>query len=162
MILLSNRIFSISAKFLLILLLLLALAMLMMTSVFSWAKWSKLFDNLPLNTECVENKVADWIRKSWKDFVLVICWYIFYGVCVCVCSVMSDSLQPYGLEPASLLCPWDLPGRSTGVGCHFLLQGIILTQGLNLHLLRLLPWQAEPLLLCQLGSPSLMEVPWKR
>ena len=45
---------------------------------------------------------------------------------------MSDSLQPYGLEPARLLCPWDSPGKNTGVGCHALLQGIFLTQGSNL------------------------------
>ena len=30
-----------------------------------------------------------------------------------------------------LLCPWDFPGKSTGVGCHFLLQSIFPTQGLN-------------------------------
>ena len=33
--------------------------------------------------------------------------------------------------PTRLLRPWDFPGRSPGVGCHFLLQGIFLTQGLN-------------------------------
>ena len=33
-----------------------------------------------------------------------------------------------------LLCPWDFPGKSTGVGCHFLLQRIFPTQGLNLGL----------------------------
>ena len=33
-------------------------------------------------------------------------------------SVMSDSLQPHGLQPTRLLHPWDFPGRSTGVGCH--------------------------------------------
>ena len=32
---------------------------------------------------------------------------------------------------ASLLCPWDSPGKNTGVGYHFLLQGIFLTQGSN-------------------------------
>ena len=32
-------------------------------------------------------------------------------------------------------CPWNFPGKNIGVGCHFLLQGIFLTQGLNLHLL---------------------------
>ena len=37
-------------------------------------------------------------------------------------SVVSDSLRPYGLQPARLLCPWDSPGKNTGVGCHFLLQ----------------------------------------
>ena len=57
-------------------------------------------------------------------------------MCVCdSCSVMSDSLQPHGLQPAWFLCPWDFPGRNTGVGCHSLLQGIFLTQGLNPGLL---------------------------
>ena len=54
---------------------------------------------------------------------------------------MSNSLQPHGvyglyeLQPARLLCPWDFPGKNTGVGCHFLLQRIFPTEGLNLHLL---------------------------
>ena len=34
------------------------------------------------------------------------------------------TLQPYELQPARLLCPWDSPGKNTGVGCHALLQGI--------------------------------------
>ena len=50
---------------------------------------------------------------------------------------MTDSLRPRGLQPARLLCPWDSPGKMTGVGCHFLLQGIFPTQGWNLPLLRL-------------------------
>ena len=37
-------------------------------------------------------------------------------------SVLSDSSQPQGLQPTRLLCPWDFPGKSTGVGCHHLLQ----------------------------------------
>ena len=44
---------------------------------------------------------------------------------------MSDSLRPHGLYPTRLLCPWDFPGNSTGVDCHFLLQGIFPNQGLN-------------------------------
>ena len=36
-------------------------------------------------------------------------------------SVVSDSLRPHGPQPARLLGPWDFPGKSTGVGCHFLL-----------------------------------------
>ena len=35
---------------------------------------------------------------------------------------MSDSSRPHGLQPTRLLCPWDFPGKSTGVGCHCLLQ----------------------------------------
>ena len=40
-----------------------------------------------------------------------------------------------------LLCPWDAPGKNTGVGCHSLLQAIFRTQGLNSRLLHLLHWQ---------------------
>ena len=43
--------------------------------------------------------------------------------CVFSCSVVSDSLQPHGLQPTRLLCPWDFPGKSAGVGCHCLLWG---------------------------------------
>ena len=34
---------------------------------------------------------------------------------------MSDPQRPHGLQPSRLLCPWDFPGKSTGVGCHCLL-----------------------------------------
>ena len=51
-------------------------------------------------------------------------------MCVCMTSVVSDSFQPRGL-----LCPWDSPGKSTPVGCRFLLQGIFPTQGLKLGVL---------------------------
>ena len=47
-------------------------------------------------------------------------------------SVVSDSLQSHGLWPTSLLCPWNSPGKNTGVGCHSLLQEIFPTQGSNL------------------------------
>jgi len=33
-------------------------------------------------------------------------------------SVVSDSSWPHGLQPTRLLCPWDFPGKSAGVGCH--------------------------------------------
>ena len=51
------------------------------------------------------------------------------------CSLLPESWQPYGLQPANLLCPWHSPGKNTGVGCRFLLQGIFPTQGLNWGLL---------------------------
>ena len=54
---------------------------------------------------------------------------------MCICAVMSESLQLHGLQPARLPCPWDCPGKNTGVGCHFFLQGIFLNQGLNPGLL---------------------------
>ena len=39
-----------------------------------------------------------------------------------VTSVMSDSVWPHRWQPTRLHCPWDSPGKKTGVGCHFLLQ----------------------------------------
>ena len=41
---------------------------------------------------------------------------------------MSNSVQPHGLQPAMLLCPWDSLGKNIGVGCHSLLWGIFPTQ----------------------------------
>ena len=62
---------------------------------------------------------------------------------------MSNSLQPYGLEPIRLLCPWDFPGKNTGGGCHALLQSIFTTQGSYASCIgrRVLYHQ------CHLGSP---------
>ena len=36
--------------------------------------------------------------------------------------VVSDSVWPHRRQPTRLPCPWDSPGKNTGVGCHFLLQ----------------------------------------
>ena len=58
--------------------------------------------------------------------------------------------QPHGLQLTRLFYLWDSLGKSTGVGCHFLLQGIFQTQGSNLHLLH---WQANCLPLSHQGSP---------
>ena len=51
--------------------------------------------------------------------------------------------RPHGLQPTRLLCPQNSPDKTTGVGCHFLLQGIFPTQGLNpglLHCRQTLYW----------------------
>ena len=45
--------------------------------------------------------------------------------CCCCCkaaSVVLDSVRPHIRQPTRLPCPWDSPGKNTGVGCHFLLQ----------------------------------------
>ena len=70
-----------------------------------------------------------------------------------VYSVVSDPLQPHGLQPIRLLCSRNFPGKNTKAGCHFLLQEIFPTQGLNPRLLSLLHWQADSLPLHHLGSP---------
>ena len=81
---------------------------------------------------------------------------ISLSLCVCVCSVAQ--IYP-------ILCDhmgYSLPGfsvhgifhaKNIGVGCHFLFQGIFLTQGSNLCLWCLQHWQVDSLLLCHLGSP---------
>ena len=62
-----------------------------------------------------------------------------------------DSSWSHRLQPARLLCPWDFPGKNTGVGCSFLFQGIFPPQGSHLHLLH---WQMESLPLGHQGSLS--------
>ena len=53
-------------------------------------------------------------------------------VFMCLCPGVSDPSRPHGLQPNRLLCPWDFPGKSTGEGCHALLQEIFPTQGWSL------------------------------
>ena len=73
-------------------------------------------------------------------------------MCVYVCLVMSDSLQPHRLQPTRLLCPWNSPRKNTRVSCRFPSQGIFPTQGSNPCLLHLLDWWADSLPLSLLGS----------
>ena len=117
----------------------------------------------------------------------------YWCVCVCVYSVVSDSLWPHGLPGSSVhgifhvvilewvvmsysrgsspprnrtctsyifckradflpLCHLGKP-KNTGVGCQALLQGIFLTQGLNLHVLNLLHCRQILYLISYQGSP---------
>ena len=46
-----------------------------------------------------------------------------------LCPTLCDPMDC--MQPARLLCPWDFPGKNTGVGCHSMLQGIFLTQVSN-------------------------------
>ena len=77
----------------------------------------------------------------YSFFVRFICfemtlWPVFDISVVCVSRwVVSDALRPHGMQPDRILCPWNPPGKNTGVSCHSLLQGIFLTQGSNLGLL---------------------------
>ena len=64
---------------------------------------------------------------------------------------MSDSCDPVD-ESTRLLCPCNFPGKNAGVGCHFFLQGIFLTQGLNPCLLHC-RWILLHCLLSHRGSP---------
>ena len=90
------------------------------------------------------------IHASGFDELLESIFCLLLVVCVCVsCSTMSYSLLPH----ARFLWLWDFSGKNIGVGCHSLLQGIFLTQGLNSslllfrHILYCLNHQGSPLLL---------------
>ena len=63
-------------------------------------------------------------------------------ICVFVHSVMSDSLD---YSPPGSSVHGIFQNKNTGVGCHFLLQGIFLTKGSNPNVLCLLHWQADSL-----------------
>ena len=75
---------------------------------------------------------------SW-EFMLSLS--VVYDSFLCVCLILCD---PVDRSPPGS-CPWDSPGKNTRVGCHFLLQGILPTQGSNPHLLCLLCWQVGSL-----------------
>ena len=93
-------------------------------------------------TECLEMEIV--VIKISLDKLNRI-------LCVCVCSVLFDSLQPRGPQSTRLLCPLDSPGKNTGMGCHILLQGIFPTHRSNSHLWHLLHWQVNSLPLHHLG-----------
>ena len=77
--------------------------------------------------------------------------------CCCLVNKFCRTLlQPYALQPARLLCLWDILGKITGVGCRFLLQDIFLTQGSNLCLLC---WQEDLLEKGQLPTQLFMGFP---
>ena len=69
-------------------------------------------------------------HKQGKKFSIILTLLLFTAAKSCL-----TFLLPHGLYPIGLLCPWDFPGKNTGVGCNFLLQGILPTLGSNLGLL---------------------------
>ena len=79
--------------------------------------------------------------------------YFFLVMCAQLISHVLLFVTPRTVNSQALLSigilPWDSPGKSDGVGCHFLLQEIFLTQASNLCLLH---WQMDSLPLSHLGS----------
>ena len=92
-------------------------------------------------------KVQYHIDDSLEDFCANLCIYYCSALRSLVGQVESikwrlkvlkmlvaqscPTLQPHGLQPPRLLCPWNSVVKNTGVGCHALLQGIFLTQRSN-------------------------------
>ena len=81
----------------------------------------------------------------------------YLNVCVCVCVLVAQLCptlcDPDGLEPTRLLCPWDSPGKNTGVGCHFLL--VMLNNLPKVHIVMGFPGSsAGKESTCNPGDPS--------
>ena len=70
---------------------------------------------------------------TWGIWCTILSWEDTYVVLMAL--VMFWLFATPWTMALSLLCPWNSPGRNTGVDCHFLLQRIFLTQGSNLSLL---------------------------
>ena len=74
-------------------------------------------------------------------------WWLYRYACMHAFSVTKACptfCDPMDCNLPDSICPWDSPGKHTGVGCHILFQ-IFPTQGLNPCLLHLLHWQAGSL-----------------
>ena len=72
-----------------------------------------------------QSKLFDNQIKSLAKYYSVHTEVLLPNCCCCCCqvaSVVSDSVRPRRWQPTRLPCPWDSPGKNTGVGCHFLLQ----------------------------------------
>ena len=83
--------------------------------------------------------LSEWVQASVACFLLQEVEVLVAWLCLTLCDPTDHS-------PTRLLCPWDFPGKNTGVGGHSLLQGIFLSQGSNPHLLhsRQILYRSEP------------------
>ena len=78
------------------------------------------------------------IGREWSFNIWIL--GMVCGVCVCVC-VFSHVWDPMDCSPPDSSVHGIFPGKNTEADCHFLLQGIFLSQGLNPFLVHLLHWQ---------------------
>ena len=102
------------------------------------------YSGLEISMDCIVHGVAK-SRTQLSNFKK--------KECVCVSLAVSNSFATPWIVAHQVLCPWNSPGKNTGVGFHFLLQGIFPAQGLNPHLLCLRHCQVDSLPLCYLESP---------
>ena len=82
--------------------------------------------------------VTIWEAQLWEYFPLFTLFLMWKKVKVLV-TQSCLTLPPRELQPSRLLCPWNSPGKNTGVDSHFILQGLFPIQGWNLGLLHC--WQ---------------------
>ena len=89
-----------------------------------------------LKTQLIHHFLSKWFLSEDIARLFTVQRLNIQHICCCCCLVpksCSTVLWPMDCSlPGS--SPWDSPGKNTGVGCHFLLQGVFPTQGLNPHL----------------------------
>ena len=97
------------------------------------------FNNLEILETCKNMVISFFLLDAW----LAASW-LLYVCCCCCCLVAQSCLTLCDPRDCSTpgSCPRDFSGKNSGVGCHFLLQGIFLTQGSNTHLLQ---WRVDSL-----------------
>ena len=74
---------------------------------------------------CLSHLWPVWHASFWVYSYLLFLFVLYVLMVPCyyyVASVMSDSMRPHRRQPTRLRCPWDSPGKNTGVDCHFPLQ----------------------------------------
>ena len=110
--------------------------------------------SIPTTPRKTKIKELEFVNPSMLHLIPICFLHISESVCVCVCAHALSHVWLF-MTPWTVACqaPWNFPGKNTGEKCHFLLQGIFLTQGLNPSCLCLLHWQADSLPLPYLGSP---------
>ena len=82
--------------------------------------WIYLVNKILHEIEVIKNVHSFiWISRASNSTLLQYYYYYYW-----VTSVVSNSVQPHRRQPTRLLCPWDFPGKSTGVGCRCLFHTI--------------------------------------
>ena len=135
-----------------------------------WQKWALFSFKCLMSTYCTEYHYISILLYLVREIFYTLCPFYSWGkwrprtcqklcmfVALCVYVQLLSLVRLiwlHELEPTRLCCPWDYTGKNTGVGCHFLLQGIFPSQGSNLSLLCLLHCLTDSLSLSHLGSLS--------
>ena len=108
-----------------------------------WSLWS----------DCLGSSSSSLVVQLWESRSASLGLVSSSIKCVCMCAQLCLTLcGPTDCNPPGCSVHGSFWAKNARVGCHFLLQGIFLTQELNPHLLCLLRWQADSLSLCHLAS----------
>ena len=101
-----------------------SLLLLLLLSLQSYLTLCNSIDGSPLGSSVpgiLQARILEWVSISFSNACL-------HAKSLQSCPTLCD---PMDSSPPRLLCPQDSPDKNTGVGCHFLLQGIFPTQGSN-------------------------------